>query len=217
MKINMLGLLLFICAVQPLVAQTEPDSDSYYEQNYESGEQRILGGWGFNVQISSEGFVLGGLYNYKIAKYTFFGTSLDMFWVRGKNEQQAINPYTGFIETINSETILILPLQFSIKRRILGESISNTLRPFVILSGGAVKGWYLDGDISRARLDSLTKGDLKTSQFAPTASVGFGADFGKPGQNAYGLDIKWQILRFPNHLGLRKSFDNFQLGFHMNF
>lgn len=214
---NVLGIFLLLCAVQPLRAQTEPDSDSYYEQNYESGEQRIRGGWGFNVQISSEGFVIGGLYNYKIAPYTFFSTSLDMFWVRGKNEQQAINPYTGFPETINSETILVLPLQFSIKRRILGESISNTLRPFLSISAGAVKGWYLGGDISRSRLDSVTGGDLETSQFAPTVSVGFGADFGRPGQSAYGLDIKYQILRFPHHLGLRKKFDNFQLGFHMNF
>ncbi|KAB2881597.1 hypothetical protein F9K33_00655 [bacterium] len=211
------GVLLVLCAVQPMWAQAEPDSDPYYEQNYESGEQRIHGGWGFNVQISSTGFVLGTMYSIKPAKYTFFSTSLDMFWVRGKDEQQAINPYTGYIETINSETILMLPLQFSVKRRILGESISNTLRPFVMFSAGVVKGWYFDGDISRSRLDSVTKFDFRSSQFAPTASLGFGADFGKPGQSAYGLDLKYQFLRFPNHLGLRKRFDNFQLGFHMNF
>lgn len=217
MKKNLLGFLLLLCAVRPVLAQAVPDSDSYYEQNYESGENRIGGGWGFNVQISSTGFVIGGMYSIKPAKYTFFTTSLDMFWVRGKDEQQAINPYTGYPETINAETILMLPLQFSIKRRILSESISNTLRPFVSISAGVVKGWYFGGDISRSKLDSLTSHDFKASQFAPTGSVGFGADFGRPGQSAYGLDIKYQFLRFANHLGLRRKFDNFQLGFHMNF
>jgi hypothetical protein len=216
MKRYLLSFVFFICVSGQVLAQAEPDSD-LYEQNYESGEQKIRGGWGFNVQISSEGFILGGLYNYKIAKYTFITTSLDMFWVRGKDEQQAIDPVTGFPVTINSETILVLPLQFTIKRRILGESISNTLRPFVSLSVGAVKAWYLDGDIGRSKLDSITGFDLNTSQFAPTGSIGFGADFGKPGQSAYGLDLKYQFLRFEHHLGLRKKFDNFQLGFHMNF
>lgn len=207
------SVVFVLCISGRLFAQAEPDSDPYYEQNYESGEQKIRGGWGFNVQISSEGFVLGGLYNYKIAKYTFFGASLDMFWVRGKDEQQAIDPITGFPVTINSETILILPLQFNLKRRILGESISNTLRPFVVVSAGIVKAWYLDGQKPTGGLPK----DHDNSQYAPVASVGFGADFGRPGMSAYGLDLKYQILRFPNHLGLRKGFDNFQLGFHMNF
>ncbi len=216
MKKYLLSVVFLACVSGQIFSQAEAESDPY-EQNYESGEQKIRGGWGFNVQISSEGFILGGLYNYKIAKYTFFTTSLDMFWVRGKDEQQAIDPVTGFPVTINSETILVLPLQFSIKRRILGESISNTLRPFISLSVGAVKAWYLDGDIKRSKLDSITNFDLNTSQFAPTGSIGFGADFGKPGQSAYGLDLKYQFLRFEHHLGLRKKFDNFQLGFHMNF
>ncbi len=216
MKFWFVSLLLLIC-VTGLFAQSEPDTNSYYEQYYESGEQRIRGGWGFNMQISSTGFILGGTYSIKPAKLTFFTTSFDLFFVRGKDEQQAINPYTGFIETINSESIVMLPLQFSVKRRIFSESISNTLRPFILLSAGVVKGWYLDGDISRSKLDSITSFDLKTSQFAPTGSVGFGADFGKPGQSAYGLDLKYQFLRFENHLGLRKRFDNFQLGFHMTF
>lgn len=209
----MLGILFLLCVVQPLQAQKEPESDPYYEENYESGEKRIRGGWGFNVQISSEGFVMGGLYNYKIAKYTFFGASLDMFWVRGKDEQQGYDPYTGYPVTINSETILILPFQFYIKRRILGESISNSLRPFLMVSAGAVKAWYLDGDKPTGGLPP----DHDNNQYAPTGSVGFGADFGKPGQSAYGLDLKYQLLRFHDHLGLRKHFDNLQLGFHMNF
>ena len=214
---NWLAAILLLLSLTGVFAQTQPESESYYDDNYDSGEQKIKGGWGFTMNISSTGFILGGSYSIKPAEYTFFTTSMDLFVVRGKNEQQAINPYTGFVETINSESILMLPLQFTVKRRIFAESISNTLRPFVLISGGVVKGWYLDGDISRSKLDSVTKFDEKTSQWAPTGSIGFGADFGKPGQSAYGLDLKYQFLRFEHHLGLRKRFDNFQLGFHMTF
>lgn len=216
MKIWLSSLLMLI-ALARVSAQTQPDSEAYYEEYYESGEQRIRGGWGFNMQISSTGFIIGGLYSIKPADFTFVTGSFDLFVVRGKDEQQAVNPYTYTIETINSESILMLPLQLSVKRRIFSESISNTLRPFVSFSAGLVKGWYLDGDISKVKLDSVTGFDLKTSQYAPTGAIAFGADLGKPGQSAYGLALKYQFLRFEHHLGLRKRFDNFQLGFHMTF
>lgn len=177
--------------------------------DYDSGEDRIPNYWTFNVQISSEGFVLGGARNFKLAPYTHLNVAGDIFWVRGKDEQVDV-----FGNTINGESIMILPLTFNIKRRLLGESLTNTFRPFMSIGGGGVFGWYIDGDASKADLDSL--GHKKT-QVAITGIAGIGADFGKPGRSAYGFDIKYQLLRFPNHLGLRKSFDNLQIGFHVNF
>lgn len=70
MKKYLLSVVFLACVSGQIFSQAEAELDPY-EQNYESGEQKIRGGWGFNVQISSEGFILGGLYNYKIAKYTF--------------------------------------------------------------------------------------------------------------------------------------------------
>ncbi|MCB0832159.1 MAG: hypothetical protein KDC45_01715 [Bacteroidetes bacterium] len=204
-------LLIPILVTTSAIAQSEPD----YESVYRSGEEKIKSQWGMNVQISSVGFVIGGMYNYKVAPKTFLTSSLDMFWVRGKDEQQTYDYYTGQIITINSETILMLPLQVLVKRRILTDVLSSSMRPFISGGAGAVAAWYLDGDAPKSFLrDSI---DHKASQLTWTATVGFGADFGKPGSTGYGVDFRYQVLGFPHYLGLRKRFDNFQIGFHMNF
>ncbi len=183
------------------------DKESY-QRDYDSGEDRIPNYWTFNVQISSEGFVLGGARNFKLAPFTHLAVAGDIFWVRGKDEQVDV-----FGNTINGESIMILPLTFNIKRRLLGESLTNTFRPFISVGGGVVFGWYIDGDLKRSEL----KPDHEDTQFALTGIGGIGADFGRPGRSAYGFDIKYQVLRFGNHLGLRKTFDNLQIGFHVNF
>ena len=201
--------ILFLLAVFPLSAQTDSVD---YNGAYDSGESKIKNNWAFDIQISTDGFVLGGSRNIKIAPGTFFGTSLDMFWVRGKNEAIGIDYYTGLPTTINSETILLLPLEFHLKRRILTESISNTLRPYLSAGLGAVYGLYISGDKPAGGLPV----PQDKSQFAPTASLEFGADFGKPGTTGYGVEMRYQFIKFKEHLGARESFNNFQIGFHVN-
>lgn len=189
------------------------DSTDELEQSlFDNGEQKIGHSWGMNVQISTGGFVMGGVYNRKVAPKTFAIISLDMYWVNGKNEQT--DWYTG--RTINGENILITPLIVSIKRRLLADDLSNTFRPFVSVGVGGVWGWYIDGEL---RKDSLLSRypDHSASQLSYCGMASIGADFGTPGYNSYGVDIRYQLIRFPNHLGQRKVFDNLQLGFHMTF
>jgi hypothetical protein len=131
-----------------------------------------------------------------------------MFWVKGKNE---IVDYWG--RTLNAENILIVPLVFTVKRRLFPESMTNTFRPFVAAGIGGVYGYYISGDLHRSQLPP----DHDRSQYTPTGIAGIGADFGKPGSSGYGMDVRFQILRFSNSLGQRKNFDNLQIGFHMNF
>ncbi|NUM79465.1 hypothetical protein HUU42_01565 [bacterium] len=208
-------LILFLCmSLAPLTARAQDEKkqttsgENMEDDLYATGDEKINNSWGFNVQISTSGFVLGGIRNIKMAPYTYLSTELNMFWVKGKNE---LVDYLG--NTINAETILILPLTFQVKRRVLGESLTNTFRPFILAGAGGVYGWYIDGDLSRSELPA----DHKSSQFTWSAIAGFGADFGKPGLSSYGMDVKYQIMRFGNHLGERKNFDNLQIGFHMNF
>ncbi len=210
---NLYRALILLAGMCPLRAQNAQSDTSNFEGVYDSGDSKIKSNWAFNIQISTDGFVLGGVYNHKLAKNTFLATSLDMFWVRGKDEQLGINPITLQPETINSETILLLPLQVSMKRRIFAESVSNTLRPYISVGVGAVCGIFISSDSP----DSILPAPQDHFQFGPTATLGFGADFGKPGASGYGMDIRYQILRFKNHIGARNKFDNFQIGFHMNF
>lgn len=209
MRLHILLLAALILAA-PVVAQ---HSEEDLEQNlFDNGESKIGSSWGMNIQISTGGFVLGAVYNRKVAPKTFLITSLDMYWVNGENEQMDF--YTG--RTINGENILMVPLIFSVKRRVFADDLSNTLRPFVTVGAGGVWGWYIDGELSdRELLEKYP--DHKESQVSLAGLAGIGADFGKPGYNSYGVDIKYQLLRFANHLGQRKIFDNLQLGFHMTF
>jgi hypothetical protein len=89
------------------------------------------------------------------------------------------------------------------------------MRPYVTAGVGAVYGIFINSDVSTKQLRDST--DFKATQFAPTATLGLGADFGKPGTTGYGIGIKYQLLRFKNHLGARTNFDNLQIGFHVNF
>ncbi|MBX7151183.1 outer membrane beta-barrel protein [bacterium] len=212
---TLLFLMVFLClSLKPFMASAQDEKKQAVsgqiadDDMYATGDEKINNSWGFNVQISTSGFVLGGNRNIKMAPYTYLSTELNMFWVKGKNE---LVDYLG--NTINAETILILPLTFQVKRRVLGESLTNTFRPFILAGAGGVYGWYIDGDLSRSELPA----DHKSSQFTWNAVAGFGADFGKPGLSSYGMDIKYQVMRFANHLGERKNFDNLQIGFHMNF
>lgn len=205
------ALLVVMGMAVSAVAQDEVD-----DTGYESGDAKIGSGWGFNIQVATVGFVLGGMYNYKLAPNTMLTTSLDMFWVNGKDEQQVYNPITGFYETLNSESILMTPLSFSIKRRLLADAVSNTFRPFVMVGAGGIFGWYIGGDISKKKLNQ-SYSDFKTTQFAPTGVVGVGIDLGKPGLTNYGFDVKYQVVRYNGHLGVRRRFDNVQVGFHVNF
>lgn len=202
--------LLLFCPVL-LVAQTsdeELEYDSNLEDIYLSGDEKIHHYWGLNIQISTDGFLIGGNYNRKIAAYTHLSVSADMFWVKGQNEMV---DFWG--RTLNAENILIIPVALTAKRRIFPESLINTFRPFVNAGIGWVYGYYISGDFARSQLPP----DHDRSQYAPTIIGGIGADFGKPGRSGYGMDVRYQILRFPNSLGQRKSFDNLQIGFHMNF
>jgi hypothetical protein len=173
------------------------------EERYRSGDDTIKDNWGFTIQVSTDGFILGGLYDKKIARCTHLGLSLDMFWVKGKDEMV---DWTG--QTLNGETILILPLTLNLKRRLFPEDIINSFRPFIVIGAGAVYGYYISGDVSKSS-------DSKDSQYAPTGFIGLGAEFGKPGRSGYGMDMRYQILRFPSSLGQRSKFDNYQIGFHM--
>ncbi len=205
-------LTVFLLFSSSAYAQDQRDDDIAHDQDldetYQSGDEKIRHFWGFNIQISTDGFLLGGTYNRKIAAYTHLSVSADMFWVKGQNEMV---DFWG--RTLNAENILIVPLVFTVKRRLFPEDMTNTFRPFVAAGAGGVYGYYISGDLKKSQLPP----DHDRSQYAPTAIAGIGADFGKPGQNGYGMDVRYQLLRFPNSLGQRKSFNNLQIGFHMNF
>ncbi len=202
-----------VCGLLLLTAGIRAQDEDSIEQNlFDNGEERLSNSWGLNIQISTAGFVFGGVYHKKLAPMTFAAASLDLFWVNGKNEQT--DWWTG--RTINGENILMLPLMISVKRRVFADDLSNTFRPFVTAGVGGAFGWYIDGQMSKS--DLLEKfPDHDPSQVTYTVLAGVGSDFGRPGDNAYGVDIKYQVLRFPDHLGQRKKFDNVQLGFHVSF
>lgn len=206
-------IFMLMVGVSALTAQdNDDDQDVVHDKDvddiYQSGDDKILNFWSFNLQVSSDGFLLGGAYNRKVASYTHLAVSADMFWVKGKNE---IVDYWG--RTLNAENILIIPVVLTVKRRLFPEDMTNTFRPFISAGAGGVYGYYISGDLKKSQLPS----DHDRSQYTLTALAGIGADFGKPGKTGYGMDIRFQFLRFPNSLGQRKNFDNLQIGFHMNF
>lgn len=207
MKHIFFGLCFFALNLS-LVSQEEFD-----ETAFESGDAKLGNGWGMNVQVSTVGFVIGGVYNYKVAQHTWLTSSLDLFWVNGENEQQVYDYNTQQYISINSETILMLPLVFQMKRRLFPETMSSNLRPFIVGGGGVVYGWFIDSDIRKSQLPK----PQENTQYTYTLIGGIGADIGKPGSTGYGLDVKYQWLRYSNYLGARKKFDNIQVGFHVNF
>ncbi len=208
---NLLCIALVLIAIQPAWAQVEEENEE--EDYYTSGDEKIKGGWGFNIQVSSIGFVLGGLYSQKLMPGTMLNYSLDLLWVNGKNEQQTQNPINGEITTINGESILMIPMEVAIKKRLFAGTMSSDLRPFVTAGAGVVYGWFIDTQSPRSFLPA----DQKKEQFTPTFLAGIGTDIGRPGGVGYGLDVKYQYLRFAHYLGERKKFDNIQVGFHVNF
>lgn len=208
------SLILFMLGFGKSIAQDStdvPQKDySYaYEENsressdYGDGEELIRGGWHLDFAMSTVGFNLGGGYERKVAPSTYVGLNSNFFWVRGNNEAQF------FYSTINNEDIILFPAFVYLKRRLFNDAVSSSFRPYASAGLGGVYGIFVDGDEK--------KPDHRDTMLSGAGFGAFGADFGTPGARTFGLELRYEVIRFPHSLGERKKFDNFQVQFHFLF
>ena len=154
---------------------------------------------GVNLGMSLIGGGIGfGYRKYINRSYSYSGT-VSLVWVRDPKEFTYID-YYGYARKINgNNTVILVPLQFDIRRRLFTEDIDESFQPFVNLGVGIVPG-----------MNFPQKGNDET---ALTGMIFTGAGFTIVSSDRVAITISLQLqgIVFPKEFGVRKDYSTLLL------
>ena len=161
------------------------------------------------VNFSTEGAGLGLKMMYNAYNQdTQIGYSFSFNGVRGEDEFRFVDPFTGNIITNRRFFTTVVPLTFTIKRRLFRDKIAPNLRPFLEVDPGPVWGYAFrttDGFFSGMK---NRKGQVSLGAFA-----GFGVEFGQQDIQKFSLTLGFHYYRFPDILGEKREFKGLDIRF----
>ena len=157
-------------------------------------------GAGVALQLSNDGFGLGGIYRKQVSPGASFFFEGHLSSARDAREQQfSTSPFGDTVAPLKRHFVLVMPLHAGLEQRLFRERVRNTLRPFVQVAAGPTLAYqwaYFDDananglrDEGEERLDvfdDLFGGDLRLGL---GGTLALGAFFGKGTRNTQGLRI----------------------------
>lgn len=170
----------------------------------------------FNINDSGIGAGIKILYS-ALNPDTKIGYGFMISGIRGENEAIVVDPFDpfGFPQKVgNNFFTLVIPVNFTIKKRLFRDTIASNMRPFVVGEAGPVWGVAFPNrdanevDYSLGKKLGKGKGQLSGNVFA-----GFGVEIGSPDTREFGLTIGFHYMRFPSALGERKDYAGVNLRF----
>ncbi len=133
-----------------------------------------------------------------------YGMNLDIISVATTNELT-----TQYLNSSISETALLIPFWFTLKVR-LTNNPSNKITPYAITGIGPILG--LRFDHGHSFINSLTH---LRSGFGGGGFIGIGADYLWSAKWAFSADIRYNVIRLDEPLGINDNYDglSFFVGF----
>lgn len=137
--------------------------------------------------------------------------------IRGSEEALVVDPFDPFQfprKVGNNFFTLVVPINFTIKRRIFRDAIDSNMRPFIMGEAGPIYGISFPNrdengsDYSFGRKLGKGKGQLSGNVFA-----GFGVEVGSSDTREFGITLGFHYMRFPSALGERKDYAGVDLRF----
>ncbi|NWF91063.1 MAG: outer membrane beta-barrel protein [Ignavibacteriaceae bacterium] len=183
-------LLLFICFAIPLMEVNSQEIGEFAEPE----ESKVFpnNSLGFDIMFSEGGIGLGVFYRRQLSqKFTIFS---DFSFSEAKDDQEFeyINPYYPYevITYGKKNRIFVLPLNFGLQYRILKETLSDNLRPY--LNFGVGPSMVVTTPYEREFFNAFGKAQ---SKFTLGGYVGFGANFGLDNSSLVGLNIRYYVIK----------------------
>lgn len=170
----------------------------------------------FNISDTGIGGGLKILYT-ALNEDTKMGYGFMISGVRGENESVVVDPFDPFgipRKIGNNFFTLIVPVNFTIKRRILRDAIDSNMRPFITAEAGPIFGIaFPNRDENGFNYSFGTKLGKGKGQLSGNLFAGFGVEIGSPDTREFGITFGFHYIRFPNALGERKEYAGVDLRF----
>lgn len=168
-------------------------------------------GVGLAIQITNNGFGLGGYYSRALDEGTSFWVELGLGAGKDEREQKF---FDGFVPG-KRNYLLMLPVEMGAQRRLFRAHIEDNFRPYVQFSGGPVLGWeypyfedsdfdgrFDDGERRYDVFSALPKGNL---HFGLGGTVAVGAFFGWSRRTTQGVRFGYTATYFFDPVDLREA------------
>jgi len=170
----------------------------------------------FNVSETGIGAGLKILYD-ALNEDTKMGYGFMLSGIRGQNEALAVDPRDPFgipRKIGNNFFTLVVPINFTIKRRLFKDTIDSNMRPFIMGEAGPIYGIsFPNRDENGNDYGFGTKIGKGKGQISGNVFAGFGVEIGSPDTREFGLTLGFHYMRFPNALGERKDYAGVNLRF----
>lgn len=147
--------------------------------------------WGVDLMFSDGGFGIGTFFRKKISpKVKGF---IDISFSESKNQREFeyFDYYGRSIVVGKEHRVFLLPLNVGIHYRLFDKTLSDNLRPYLMVGVGPTFG------VSTPYKDEFFSSFEKAEfHLAAGGYVGFGADFGSSKENLLGLTMRYYYTKF---------------------
>jgi hypothetical protein len=144
--------------------------------------------WGFNASFSDYGFG-GGL---------FLGHSFNPDFAAQLSVEMSTASASREFDLLTDNKInrvFVIPLMASIQYRVFRDGLSDNLRPYVTVGGGAVVAMT-----TPYQQDFFTAFADQQSTIVPGGFVGLGAKFGMDPKSTFGAGLRYFIIPYPGSI-----------------
>ncbi|MEI7812298.1 MAG: acyloxyacyl hydrolase [Ignavibacteria bacterium] len=168
--------------------------------------------WGIDFMFGEGGFGLGTFYRYN---FTTALTGFTDFSVSESKDEKEVEyfDYFGNSTVIGKKNrIFLMPLNFGLQQRLLENSVTDNLRPYI--NAGIGPSMVVTTPYDYEFFSSFKKAQAR---FTLGGYFGIGANFGPDKANLLGLNLRYYIIHFFNNgvEGLKNRYMNDLGGFYL--
>lgn len=214
MKIRVIFVTLLAALLIPLSGISYSQDNS--PDNIKKEKRPKQSDFFFNISDSGMGAGIKILYS-ALNPDTKIGYGFMIAGIRGQSEAVVVNLYDpyGYPQKVgNNFFTLVIPVNFTIKKRLFRDAIDSNMRPFIMGEAGPVWGVAFPNRDANGINNSFGKKMGKgKGQLSGNLFAGFGVEIGSTETREIGLMVGFHYMKFANPLGERREYAGVDLRF----
>jgi hypothetical protein len=147
--------------------------------------------WGMDFMFSEGGFGLGTFFRYNLTQTLTAFSDISISGAKDDREMQYIDYFGNSVVLGKKNRIFLVPLVFGLQQRILANSISDNLRPYITAGMGPSMAFTTPYD--KEFFSSFSKAQAK---YTVGGYFGIGANFGLDKTNLMGISVRYYLMHF---------------------
>lgn len=149
--------------------------------------------FGADIMFSEGGFGLGSFYRKAISDNLTFFTDFSISEAKDEKEVEYIDYFGRVVVFGKKNRIMLLPLNFGLQYRLLSESITDNLRPYINFGAGPAMAVTLPYD-----LEFFSSFKKAHAYYTLGGYFGFGANFGLDKNSLLGINLRYYVIHLFN-------------------